>query len=400
MASAMTAGQASETLYRAGSFANEFPNSVVVTLTPTMLEKSIIDASAPVRNCLLAGGIHDYASQAQGDKAKVEGQLVVPDGRSARVLPVTVSLYRPNTKEGDPRFWVSKLREHANSGDHLALGVGEGNTVVITNLSRAPDLDTWRAVEAELGKLAPRSDLDQNLPLERLVKKLEAIAQSGPVPADGTGDTAVGRTMETALGIQMNSSKDPDWEGAIELKFGRPRPGQRRTLFAQVPDWKKSALKSSEEILDRFGYERDGQFRLYVEVGAKPNSRGLYLAADEASGAIYERSTQPGTEEVATWPLARLQEALAKKHRQTCWIVCEESKAGGITHFLPTEVLYTHSPRVDLIPLLVTAGDMTLDHLIKRTPSGGVQEKGPLWKVSKPAAPQLLTVADSFRLLR
>jgi hypothetical protein len=402
MASASKASEASETLYRAGSFANEFPNSVVIALTETMLSKSIIDASAPIRDCLQLGDIHDYALQPLGPEGKVqvEGEFVLIEGGKAEVRVVTVSMYRPSTKKGDPRIWVGGLQKHARPGDQVAIGVGGGKRLVVTNLSSARNLDEWKKVEGAFAKLAPSNDLDQNLPLERLVAKLEAIARSGPVPADGTGDTAVGRTMETALGIEMNSSKEPDWEGTIELKFGRPRPTQRRTLFAQVPDWSRSALKSSEEILDAFGYQRDGSFRLYVEVGASPNSRGLYLAADGAQGAIFERSTKAGQEEVATWPLGRLQDALARKHRQTCWIVCEESVRAGVTHFLPTEVLYTHSPRVDLIPLLVAAGDMTLDHLIKRTPMGGVREKGPLWKVSKPAAPQLLTVADSFRLLR
>lgn len=399
---AITAKEASETLYRAGSFSNEFPNSVVITLTETMLSKSIIDASEAVRACLLAGGIHDYKQQPLGPEGKivVSGSLVLPDAGAARCQEVSVSLYRPRTKKGDPRIWISGLRKSASAGDHVAIGVGEGKTLVVVNLSLADDLPAWREVEREFAQLAPRDDLDQNLPLDRLVKELEGIAARGPIRAVGTGDTAVGRTMEKALGIEMNSSKNPDWEGLIELKFGRPRPSQRRTLFAQVPDWKKSALKSSGEILDAFGYWRGSEFRLYVEVGAKPNSRGLYLEAHVGNReeAILEKSTKPGQLQVATWPLERLQSALLRKHQQTCWIVCEESSSGGVTYFHPTEVLYTHSPRVDLIPLLVSAGDMTVDHLIKRGKSGSVQEKGPLWKVSKAAAPQLLTVADSFTL--
>lgn len=392
--------QPSDVLRRARVFAQYFPDSVVLLLTETMLAKSIIDASAPVREMLKRTGIHDFELQGQGPDAKSIIAAVIFSFRDgvATTLDSQASLYRPNTKDGDPRFWLYELGSHASTGNTLAIGVAGDRTIVAVNLSAAQSEAEWLAVEAEFAPLGVAEDQPGNPPLDRLIAKLTDIAHAGPTPADGHGDTAVGRTMETALGISINSSKDPDWEGVIELKFGRPRPAQRRTMFAKVPNWKLSTLQSSREILERFGYERDGVFRLYVEVGAKPNSRGLMLRADEKAGLIRESSTLPDVPEVAVWQLADLQRAMLNKHQQTCWIVCEESERAGITYFQPTEVQYTRAPRVDLIPLLIEAGEMTLDHLIKEK-DGAVREKGPLWKISKAASPQLLPVVSNFKLL-
>jgi hypothetical protein len=85
------------------------------------------------------------------------------------------------------------------------------------------------------------------------------------LPALLNADTAVGRTLEAALGIQINSSKKPDYKG-IELKSFRNKRDNRKNLFAQVPDWELSKFKSSAEILDAFGYQRQQDFKLYCTV--------------------------------------------------------------------------------------------------------------------------------------
>jgi len=55
---------------------------------------------------------------------------------------------------------------------------------------------------------------------EELLGKIIAIAHKGPVPSQVAADTAVGRTLERVLGIDMNASKQPDYKG-IELKAFR-----------------------------------------------------------------------------------------------------------------------------------------------------------------------------------
>jgi hypothetical protein len=76
-------------------------------------------------------------------------------------------------------------------------------------------------------------DLAQNQLLNKIIQDYEATAmellgllenlsKKGRLPSvmQGRHDTAIGRTIEYALGIPINSSPFPDYKG-IELKAGR-----------------------------------------------------------------------------------------------------------------------------------------------------------------------------------
>ena len=70
-----------------------------------------------------------------------------------------------------------------------------------------------------------------------LLGLLENLSKKGRLQSimPGRHDTAIGRTIEHALGIPINSSPLPDYKG-IELKAARLNKISNRTnLFAQVP---------------------------------------------------------------------------------------------------------------------------------------------------------------------
>ena len=101
--------------------------------TPTGMRKSIMDATFPVRMLLSRTEIHDFSVQAQGPQHKVVLRAVFHT--DVREHPVDVSLYRPVTKQGDPRIWVYKLPMFAGAGEMLALFVIE-NRLHFVNLTR------------------------------------------------------------------------------------------------------------------------------------------------------------------------------------------------------------------------------------------------------------------------
>ena len=198
--------------------------------------------------------------------------------------------------------------------------------------------------------------------------------------------SAVGRTIETALGITINSSKKPDYKG-IELKSGRSQLESRQTratLFACVPDWELSALKSSEAILERFGYQRGGDFKLYCEVSSvRPNSQGLQLKLEEATQWLREIAARTPEEQVAVWSIAHLEERLAQKHRETFWIKARAEYRNDGEWFHLDSATYTKNPNLPQFGRMLGDGTITLDHLIKRLPTGRAHEKGPLFKVER-----------------
>lgn len=256
-------------------------NRVSLTLiepTETGLGKSIMDATGSVRSFLKDNGIHDYDTQGQGPENKVLIDAKIYE--SFRVLNSTASLYRPQTKKGDPRIWFSSLTKVAKSNDIVAL-IYFSDSFHIFNLS---NLDVETLINSNL--INPFKELISEISGKaneiafELLAMLEKVARRGLIPSIVDADTSVGRTLETALGITINSSKQPDYKG-IELKSFRSNRSNRKNLFAQVPDWTLSKFKSSSEILDAFGYYREDDFKLYCTVSAiTRNSQGLSLKLD------------------------------------------------------------------------------------------------------------------------
>jgi hypothetical protein len=273
-------------------------------------------------------------------------------------------------------MWFRGLGSFAEAGDQVAL-IFTDEQLVLVNLS------TLQLAEGgnELTKLQELLPNDESV-AEELLSKLRAIAKDGLIKATTKGSTAIGMSIEAALGLAANSSKLPDYKG-IELKAGRGG-GNRTTLFAQVADWKISPLKSSAAILDAFGYQREVDFKLYCTISAKkPNSQGLQFAYDEKNDQLIEHHN--GLGDVAFWPADLLRARLLEKHKETFWIDAKSIEIDGHEYFKLKSVIHTKNPMVNQLMPLLSDGTITMDHLIKR--KGGdkpkVSEKGPLFKMNK-----------------
>ncbi len=379
--------------------------SVDITLiqpTRTGLEKSILDATAPVRNFLQDRDIHDYELQGQGaTEHGIKIESVLMDERSA--MRSTASLYRPKTKNGDPRIWFTKLPAYADPDDMLAITAHEGRLIVV-NLTKV-DIDHVLDVQRSgaLWELLSEVGAEATEVADELLEKLRVIARGGLVPSvmEARADTAIGRTLETALGIAINSAKEPDYKG-IELKSYRRRKGareNRKTLFAQVPNWKISKFKSSREILDGFGYQRGEDFKLYCTVSTRgSNSQGLSFALDDKSGTLNEVSDRRDLGAFATWYLADLRATLQKKHNETFWVSADVRDVGGRDHFRFRDVIHTRKPIASQFDILIEQGEITMDHLIKRNARGRVSEKGPLFKINSPSLELLFPPSMTYAL--
>jgi len=287
-------------------------------------------------------------------------------------------IYRPETKKGDPRMWFSSLKSFAEPTEQIAIVVFD-DELYLFNLSRI-SLENLSSI-SEAAKFLEHYVRSNNSIAEELLQKLKDIAKS-PIKALVTGDTAVGMAVELALKIDANSSKQPDYKG-IELKAGRGGKN-RTTLFAQVANWGISPCKSSADILDKYGYQRDVDFKLYCTISTqKPNSQGLQFFYDESSDQLIEKDRDGNN--VAIWPGKLLRERLLEKHAETFWINATSTMINGIEHFELISVTHTKRPLESQLLPLIQSGVITMDHLIKR--KGGskptVSEKGPLFKIDK-----------------
>jgi hypothetical protein len=347
--------------------------SVPLFLTPTGFKKSICDATSKMREFFKTHEFHDYEAQRQGQDNKVFRDIDFLSGNG--IFKLQMSLYRPNTKNGDPRFWVGGWRNEVE-GEHVLAFFFDGGKICALNLSTADFSAPF--FKQYLSKHSSHADSVS----AELLERLRELAKS-PIPSSGRGDTFIGRDLEHALGIPINSNPAPDYNG-IELKSKRDRSATRDTLFAQVPDWDLSALKSSADILTHFGYQRGGDLKLYCTVSARtPNSQGLLLSVNEAERLLWEKHrNNGGDEKVVAWELGKLEHKLSEKHNETFWIKAESIQRGGREWFLLKSATHTHAPNIPQFSRMLAIGDVTVDHLIKRKTNGRVNEKGPLFKVA------------------
>lgn len=223
--------------------------------------------------------------------------------------------------------------------------------------------------------------------VERLLFELRELARKGPLPAVAQGDSAVGLTLLHALGLRNTSTRKAYVHG-IAISAKRRATGtiaNRVNLFSQVPDWKLSVCKSSQEIAERYGYNDEGEKgrrRLYCTVSAKrANAQGLLLEVDRSQGLLFEIQRAEGKDEkVACWPLPLLLRRLVENHPASIWVTAAAQTRGGREFFHFRECLYVGPPRAEVLPDLLEVGTVTLDHLIEIR-SGRVSEKGPLFKI-------------------
>ena len=167
----------------------------------------------------------------------------------------------------------------------------------------------------------------------------------------------------------------------------------RATLFGQVPDWSISRYKSSRELLDTFGYARDGIRKLYCTVAiGRPNSQGLQLNLLRDAGQLAEIHTASIPQDVVAWKLDHLHARLLEKHGETFWIAADTFQTNGKEHFVLKSVRHTRSPSSAQFDDLLEEGHISVDHLIKRK-EGRVSEKGPLFKLPKQHIPSLFLAA-------
>lgn len=351
--------------------------------TATGLAKSILDATFEYRSFLSRQGIHDYVSQAQGPEHKrfVPARVLTSDGV---VVETQASLYRPQTKQGDPRIWFARLGRYCAPKDIIA-SIWVHGAIWLLNVSQV-GLSAAVIEKRHYRDLLHPLLQDKESIFEELLAAMRAISARGFIPTLRRGDTGVGHLLETELGIKANSSKAPDYKG-VEIKSTRAKTKRNLNLFAKVPNWKLSDLHSIRAFWQEFGYDKgDGKgWRLNCTVsGAAFNSQGLRLKVDEKEGLLHEISDRSSPRRPLTWELEVLRNSLAEKHADTFWMKAESRVEGSVELIRYHSVVQTSKPILQQLAPMLSAGSITVDHVINPKSSvagASPREAGPLFKV-------------------
>lgn len=354
--------------------------------TPTGYGKSIMDATAPVRALLSDEHVHNYATQAQGPANKILVDAHFVEGN--RLVHSKASLYRPVTKQGDPRIWFTDLKKYCEPCNLLALII-LGGEIYVFNLSNESVVNsiTNHGLAYEILDEAARQD--NQIALE-LLQKIREIHNRGFLPSITEGDPGVGDTLENALGIKRNNSKMPDYKG-IELKSTRltragvPRHTTRIALFTRVPD----EGMTYKEIVDNFGKMQTpkgstlARFQLYDTLRAsKINAYGLQLNIDAKEDKLHILYENSGTKSfISSWLMRNLRNVLLAKHRETFWVKATATTHEGREYFRYDKILHTKKPNVSLLSPLLEADKITVDLLAHYNADGKWKDHGVSFKI-------------------
>jgi len=371
--------------------------------TKTGLEKSIMDATKSVQDFFIGNNIHNYAVQGQGTDTKVLISTLLVSG--GVIVKTKTSLYRPETKSGDPRIWIYKLKDNAQPGDLIALSINEG-TLIAINCSRSDLSSLLNTTSSQFSKLfaAPIVGLSESA--IELLDMMRDIASKGFIQTHRPGSSGIGFTLETLLGIKANSSKAPDFKG-IEIKSGREKSQRsgRSTIFSQVPNWKISRLKSSKEILFSRGryHEHKQRMQLFHEFSAlKTNSYNMKLSLDFSQELLNQVCFENGHETIdVSWEFQVLKQRLFEKHKETFWVSAQtKGKNGDVNEqFLYTHVKHTGAVDISVFPTLIETGVITLDYTIKEFKPGVAKDQGYLFKISPKNLDLLFSKFENYSLI-
>lgn len=231
---------------------------------------------------------------------------------------------------------------------------------------------------------------------EILLAKIKEVNKKGWIKTLRKGDTGVGYTLETELGIRANSNQKPDFHG-IEIKAFRKRSiGKLVTLFSQVPNWKKSNTNRSE-VLSEYGYlDANERFNLYCSVfGNEKNTLNWKLDVDRINKKI---NVLNNDKIIIFWDFEKIEERILKKHDQTFFIYSDTKLENGNEYFFYNKILITQKASLENFLKLIENGKVCMDFVMHRKKNGTTRDHGFLWRIRSNSIPDLFEKQKTVNL--
>jgi hypothetical protein len=159
----------------------------ILVPTRTGLSKAIMDAHASLRQFLIDVDLHNYETQGRGAKkngVRLKSWFVFKE----RLEETTASLYRPETKQGDPRIWISGLQRYASAGNVLVLFAVSGQLYVVNGSDKSL-LHSATDSGSVLHSLLKTCEFVRSVVADELLVALRKIGKCGYVKTLRAGPT-------------------------------------------------------------------------------------------------------------------------------------------------------------------------------------------------------------------
>jgi hypothetical protein len=211
--------------------------------------------------------------------------------------------------------------------------------------------------------------------LQELLSGFDNIQQMGWIESYRQGDTGVGYTFETLLGISENNDRRADFRG-IEIKCKGVRTG-KINLFQQAPQWNDRV--SARERIRLIGYlDKSGLYSCHSQVTTRRNNRGLSLSIQETGGKI---DLLKNSDPIGFWSFSQLEQRLLEKHSRAVFVKASKKDIKGVTQYKYDELLYCDKPTIQKFVDLTLSGNIVFEFLMSEKASGSIRNRGYPWRL-------------------
>jgi MvaI/BcnI restriction endonuclease family len=219
-------------------------------------------------------------------------------------------------------------------------------------------------------------------PLLELMQHFDRVKEMGWIKTLRAGDTGVGYTFETLIGLKENNRQEADFKG-IEIKCKQKKDGQTKSgkinLFQLGPIWREK-IPSKTRIEHIGAIAENGRFACYSQVTTVPNNLFLSLAVEAEEQRI---DLLKNKEVLGDWLFAALQKSLLKKHARAAFIKAEAKQSGGEAFFRYDEVIYCERPSIQNFVALVEKHNVVFEFTMSQKENGTVRNHGYPWRLTR-----------------
>ena len=238
---------------------------------------------------------------------------------------------------------------------------------------------------------------------EEILPDLKELSLRGQIKAVGSGANSVGKTLQHALNIQHKTTAKNQYKGWT-ITSTTMKSASRTNLFASVPNWNISFIKSSTELVDKYGVEDiTGKYvrKLFCTVKSdRPNTFGLKLSVNRVTQNISEvHEAENENVSLCQWDIDTIKQKLQRIGKSVIITASQHKKTDGVYyHYQVAE--FMSKPSIDRFLQQAEFGSITLDHLISKSHgSATAREQGPLFKIAKHARAELYESYHKYNLM-
>lgn len=217
--------------------------------------------------------------------------------------------------------------------------------------------------------------------LQELLTKFDQVKELGWIDAKRIGDTGIGYTFETLLGIKENNNQTADFKG-IEIKCkGMKEDGTsvstKINLFQAGPKWNaKASAKDRIHIIGKIG--TGGRYSCYSQLTTNRNNLGLYLDIISDQNKIDLCKTN---NPLGYWSFEKLKKRLSEKHSRSAFVKARTRSNKGKTQFSYEELLYCDHPSINRFVDLVAHNNIVFEFTMSEKEKGEIRNHGYPWRL-------------------